>query len=167
MRRRARGGRHLLFVVLNARFHEQEAFIIAQAGVPGAITIATNMAGRGTDIQLGGNAYMRIRHTLGTLEAGEERKTKEAEIRAEIASFKKKVIAAGGLYVLGTERHESRRIDNQMRGRSGRRATPVIEPLLSVAAGRPHAHLCARLGRMRRMLQKLGLKEHEAIDQNG
>src|SRR6516162_2677691 len=121
----AREGRPArLFAVLNARFHEQEAFIIAQAGVPGAITIATNMAGRGTDIQLGGNADMRIRHTLGKMEQGEERKAKETEIRAEIANFKAKVIAAGGLYVLGTERHESRRIDNQMRGRSGRQGDP-------------------------------------------
>ena len=161
----AREGRPArLFAVLNARFHEQEAFIIAQAGVPGAITIATNMAGRGTDIQLGGNADMRIRHTLGTMEPGEERKAKEAEIRTEIASFKKKVIGAGGLYVLGTERHESRRIDNQMRGRSGRQGDPgkskfylsLQDDLMRIFGSE----------RMDGMLQKLGLQEDEAIVHN-
>src|SRR5690606_7438774 len=106
------------FAVLNARFHEQEAFIVAQAGVPGAITIATNMAGRGTDIQLGGNAKMRIERELAGVE-GEERERREKEILAEVEAFKEKALAAGGLYVLGTERHESRRIDNQLRGRSG------------------------------------------------
>jgi preprotein translocase subunit SecA len=161
----AREGRpSRLFAVLNARFHEQEAFIIAQAGVPGAITIATNMAGRGTDIQLGGNADMRIRHTLGTMEAGEERKVKEAQIRAEIASFKTKVIGAGGLYVLGTERHESRRIDNQMRGRAGRQGDPgkskfylsLQDDLMRIFGSE----------RMDGMLQKLGLQEDEAIVHN-
>ncbi|HEX2136412.1 MAG TPA: preprotein translocase subunit SecA, partial [Microvirga sp.] len=120
----AREGRSVKhFAVLNARFHEQEAFIVAEAGVPGAITIATNMAGRGTDIQLGGNPQMRVRQELAGLE-GEERKRHEEAILAEIARFKERAIAAGGLYVLGTERHESRRIDNQLRGRSGRQGDP-------------------------------------------
>ncbi|MCB1476919.1 MAG: preprotein translocase subunit SecA, partial [Rhodobiaceae bacterium] len=113
-----------VFAVLNARYHEQEAYIISQAGIPGAVTIATNMAGRGTDIQLGGNADMRIQHEIGDLPEGEERDTREKQIRAEIAELKQKALAAGGLYVLGTERHESRRIDNQMRGRSGRQGDP-------------------------------------------
>ncbi|MFL5194105.1 MAG: preprotein translocase subunit SecA, partial [Microvirga sp.] len=119
--RAGRGTKH--FAVLNARFHEQEAVIVAQAGVPGAITIATNMAGRGTDIQLGGNAKMRIERELTGLE-GEERALREKEILDEVASFKEKALAAGGLYVLGTERHESRRIDNQLRGRAGRQGDP-------------------------------------------
>jgi preprotein translocase subunit SecA len=106
------------FQVLNARYHEQEAFIIAQAGVPGAVTIATNMAGRGTDIQLGGNLEMRIHEELSDMPEGAERTAKIAEIKADIAKLKEKALAAGGLYVLATERHESRRIDNQLRGRS-------------------------------------------------
>src|SRR3978361_158600 len=113
-----------LFAVLNARFHEQEAYIVAEAGVPGAITIATNMAGRGTDIQLGGNVAMRIAHDCSATEPGPERDCKETEIRAEVLDFKNKAIAAGGLYIVGTERHESRRIDNQLRGRSGRQGDP-------------------------------------------
>src|SRR5690606_6309309 len=99
--------------VLNARYHEQEAFIVAQAGVPGAVTIATNMAGRGTDIQLGGNADMRIAQELGELPDGPEKDEKIAALRADVAAKKEKALAAGGLFVLGTERHESRRIDNQ------------------------------------------------------
>jgi preprotein translocase subunit SecA len=156
--RAGRGTRH--FAVLNARFHEQEAFIVAQAGVPGAITIATNMAGRGTDIQLGGNAKMRIERELAGVE-GEERARREKEILDEVASFKEKALAAGGLYVLGTERHESRRIDNQLRGRSGRQGDP----------GRSKFYLSLQddlmrifgSDRMDGMLQKLGLKEGEAI----
>ncbi|ANY79330.1 preprotein translocase subunit SecA [Microvirga ossetica] len=156
--RAGRGTKH--FAVLNARFHEQEAFIVAQAGVPGAITIATNMAGRGTDIQLGGNAKMRIERELAGLE-GEERAAKEKVILDEVASFKEKALAAGGLYVLGTERHESRRIDNQLRGRSGRQGDP----------GRSKFYLSLQddlmrifgSDRMDGMLQKLGLKEGEAI----
>ncbi len=109
--------------VLNARHHEQEAFIVADAGLPGAITIATNMAGRGTDIQLGGNLEMRIEKEAAGLQ-GEEREAKIAEIKATIAEDKKKALAAGGLMVIGTERHESRRIDNQLRGRSGRQGDP-------------------------------------------
>ena len=105
--------------MLNARFHEQEAQIIAQAGVSGAVTIATNMAGRGTDIQLGGHAEMRIHNEINGTDAGQEDK-----IRSEIDEEKNKVIGANGLYVIGTERHESRRIDNQLRGRSGRQGDP-------------------------------------------
>jgi preprotein translocase subunit SecA len=156
--RAGRGTKH--FAVLNARFHEQEAFIVAQAGVPGAITIATNMAGRGTDIQLGGNAKMRVERELVGVE-GEERARREKEILEEVASFKEKALAAGGLYVLGTERHESRRIDNQLRGRSGRQGDP----------GRSKFYLSLQddlmrifgSDRMDGMLQKLGLKEGEAI----
>ena len=109
--------------VLNARYHEQEAGIIADAGAPGAITIATNMAGRGTDIQLGGNLDMRVDKEAVGLE-GVERDTKIARIKEEIAAGKQKVLGAGGLMVIGTERHESRRIDNQLRGRSGRQGDP-------------------------------------------
>ncbi len=112
--------------VLNARFHEQEAHIVAQAGRLGAVTIATNMAGRGTDIQLGGNLEYRIRDELAELPEGPERDEAVARIRAEVAEEKKQVIAAGGLFVLGTERHESRRIDNQLRGRSGRQGDPGL-----------------------------------------
>jgi preprotein translocase subunit SecA len=156
--RAGRGTRH--FAVLNARFHEQEAFIVAQAGVPGAITIATNMAGRGTDIQLGGNAKMRVERELLGLE-GEERTRREREINAEIERFKEKAIAGGGLYVLGTERHESRRIDNQLRGRSGRQGDPghskfylsLQDDLMRIFGSE----------RMDGMLSKLGLKEDEAI----
>src|SRR3569833_2374925 len=104
-----------VFAILNARYHEQEAFIVSQAGVPGAVTIATNMAGRGTDIQLGGNADMRIRQEiLDITDWGErDRDPRAAKIREQIATLKEKALAAGGLFVLGTERHESRRIGNQ------------------------------------------------------
>ncbi|MBB4615838.1 preprotein translocase subunit SecA [Novosphingobium taihuense] len=110
--------------VLNARFHEMEAHIVAQAGRLGAVTIATNMAGRGTDIQLGGNIEFRIEDELRDLPEGAERDAGIARIRAEVAEEKAKVLAAGGLCVIGTERHESRRIDNQLRGRSGRQGDP-------------------------------------------
>src|SRR5262249_53556544 len=113
-----------VFAILNARYHEQEAYIVAQAGVPGAITIATNMAGRGTDIQLGGNADMRIRQELTAIEDANEKSKHADVIRAQVARLKEKALAAGGLFVLGTERHESRRIDNQLRGRSGRQGDP-------------------------------------------
>ncbi|HYI46896.1 MAG TPA: preprotein translocase subunit SecA [Allosphingosinicella sp.] len=112
--------------VLNARYHEQEAHIVAQAGRLRAVTIATNMAGRGTDIQLGGNVDFRIQDELGETEPGPKRDAAEAKIRAEVAEEKERVIAAGGLFVLGTERHESRRIDNQLRGRSGRQGDPGL-----------------------------------------
>jgi len=106
--------------VLNARFHEQEAHIVAQAGRLGAVTIATNMAGRGTDIQLGGNLEFRVDDELKGIPEGPEREAAIARIRDEIRAEREKVLEAGGLFVLGTERHESRRIDNQLRGRSGR-----------------------------------------------
>ena len=113
--------------VLNARFHEQEAHIVAQAGRMGAVTIATNMAGRGTDIQLGGNLDFRMQDEFPDLVAGTPEFQAQAEkIRAEIAAEKQRVLEAGGLYVLGTERHESRRIDNQLRGRSGRQGDPGL-----------------------------------------
>jgi preprotein translocase subunit SecA len=112
--------------VLNARFHEQEAAIVAQAGRYGAVTIATNMAGRGTDIQLGGNVEYRIRDELAEMPEGPERDAAIARIRAEVAEEKERVKQAGGLFVLGTERHESRRIDNQLRGRSGRQGDPGL-----------------------------------------
>jgi preprotein translocase subunit SecA len=113
--------------VLNARFHEQEAHIVAQAGRMGAVTIATNMAGRGTDIQLGGNLEFRMLDEHPDLVAGTPEYEAQAEIiRAEIIAEKQRVLDAGGLYVLGTERHESRRIDNQLRGRSGRQGDPGL-----------------------------------------
>jgi len=149
------------FQVLNARYHEQEAYIVAQAGVPGALTIATNMAGRGTDIQLGGNMDMRIRHELQDMPEGAEREARIAAIREDIARLKQQALAAGGLYVLATERHESRRIDNQLRGRSGRQGDPgrskfflsLQDDLMRIFGS----------NRMDGMLQKLGLKEGEAI----
>ncbi|HVB90370.1 MAG TPA: preprotein translocase subunit SecA, partial [Beijerinckiaceae bacterium] len=150
-----------LFAVLNARFHEQEAYIVAEAGVPGAITIATNMAGRGTDIQLGGNIEMRVAQELVGMDPGPLRDDKEAEIRAEVASFKEKAIAAGGLYIIGTERHESRRIDNQLRGRGGRQGDPgrskfflsLQDDLMRIFGSE----------RMDSMLKRFGLQEDEAI----
>jgi preprotein translocase subunit SecA len=147
--------------VLNARYHEQEAFIVAQAGVPGAITIATNMAGRGTDIQLGGNADMRIRQELGGVTDEAELRTKTETIRAEVAENKKTALAAGGLYMIGTERHESRRIDNQLRGRSGRQGDPGASKFfLSL-----QDDLMRIFGsdRMDAILTKLGLEPGEAI----
>src|SRR5262247_3910759 len=151
-----------VFAILNARYHEQEAYIIGQAGVPGAITIATNMAGRGTDIQLGGNADMRIRQELADIGSEtEEHARRAADIRAQVARLKDKALAAGGLYVLGTERHESRRIDNQLRGRSGRQGDPghskfflsLEDDLMRIFGS----------DKLDGMLQKLGLKENEAI----
>jgi preprotein translocase subunit SecA len=112
--------------VLNARYHEMEAHIVAQAGRLGAVTIATNMAGRGTDIQLGGNVEFRIDDELAGMPEGPERDAAIARIKAEVAEEKAAVLAAGGLFVLGTERHESRRIDNQLRGRSGRQGDPGL-----------------------------------------
>ena len=156
-----RSAKKKVFAILNARYHEQEAYIVSQAGVPGAITIATNMAGRGTDIQLGGNADMRIRQELQDIPAGGQRDAAAAKIREQVAKLKEKALAAGGLFVLGTERHESRRIDNQLRGRSGRQGDP----------GRSKFFLALEDDLMRifgsdkldGMLTKLGLKEGEAI----
>ncbi|MBN8831228.1 MAG: preprotein translocase subunit SecA, partial [Sphingomonadales bacterium] len=112
--------------VLNARFHESEAHIVAQAGRLGAVTIATNMAGRGTDIQLGGNLEFRVEDELKDVPEGPERDAAIERIREEIKAERQKVLEAGGLFVLGTERHESRRIDNQLRGRSGRQGDPGL-----------------------------------------
>jgi preprotein translocase subunit SecA len=152
-----------VFAILNARYHEQEAYIVSQAGVPGAITIATNMAGRGTDIQLGGNADMRIRQELTEIEDWQERdkSPRAAEIRAQVARLKEKALAAGGLYVLGTERHESRRIDNQLRGRSGRQGDPGHSKFfLSLEDDLMRIFGTDKLDGM---LTRLGLKENEAI----
>jgi preprotein translocase subunit SecA len=152
-----------VFAILNARYHEQEAYIVSQAGVPGAVTIATNMAGRGTDIQLGGNADMRIRQELADIEdfAVRMRDPRADVIRAQIARLKEKALAAGGMFVLGTERHESRRIDNQLRGRSGRQGDPghskfflsLEDDLMRIFGS----------DKLDGMLKKLGLKENEAI----
>jgi preprotein translocase subunit SecA len=149
------------FQVLNARYHEQEAFIVSQAGVPGSITIATNMAGRGTDIQLGGNVEMRIEHELSDMPEGSERTTQEEAIRHDVQRLKEEALTAGGLFVLSSERHESRRIDNQLRGRSGRQGDPgrskfflsLEDDLMRIFGS----------DRMDSMLKKLGLKEDEAI----
>ena len=147
--------------VLNARYHEQEAQIIAYAGLPGAVTIATNMAGRGTDIQLGGNFEMRLADEVGDLEDGPERDKRVAEIKTDIETKKKQALDAGGLYVLGTERHESRRIDNQLRGRTGRQGDPGVSKFyLSLQDDLMRIFGSERLDGM---LQKLGLEEGEAI----
>jgi preprotein translocase subunit SecA len=146
--------------VLNARQHEQEAQIVADAGKPGAITIATNMAGRGTDIQLGGNVEMKVLQAIAADPEADPDETR-ARIEAETAADKEKVIAAGGLFVLATERHESRRIDNQLRGRSGRQGDPgrsvfflsLDDDLMRIFGS----------DRLDNMLGKLGMKEGEAI----
>ncbi|KRA62135.1 preprotein translocase subunit SecA [Caulobacter sp. Root656] len=153
--------------VLNARFHEQEAGIVADAGVPGAVTIATNMAGRGTDIQLGGNLDMRLANWrqqqkgLGITPTHEDELAQKAELEAEISEAKAKALAAGGLFVLGTERHESRRIDNQLRGRTGRQGDPgrskfflsCEDDLLRIFAGE----------RLDAIMRTFGVQEGEAI----
>jgi preprotein translocase subunit SecA len=147
--------------VLNARFHEQEAMIIAQAGVPGAVTIATNMAGRGTDIQMGGNADMRIAQEAAPIEDEAKRAKKTEQILAEVADKKKVALDGGGLYVIASERHESRRIDNQLRGRSGRQGDPGASKFfLSL-----EDDLMRIFGsdRMDGVLKKLGLRDGEAI----
>ncbi|WP_127144124.1 preprotein translocase subunit SecA [Pelagibacterium montanilacus] len=146
--------------ILNARYHEQEAYIISQAGVPGAITIATNMAGRGTDIQLGGNLDMRIANETEELE-GEAREARIAQIKAEVEERRAEAKAAGGLMVVGTERHESRRIDNQLRGRSGRQGDPGRSKFFVSLQD----DLMRRFfpERMEKILTSLGLKDGEAI----
>ncbi|URG41536.1 preprotein translocase subunit SecA [Wolbachia endosymbiont of Ostrinia scapulalis] len=147
--------------VLNARYHEQEAYIIAQAGIPGSITIATNMAGRGTDIQLGGNVEMIAKIELEKIKNADEREKKYQEIVKRVKKDKEIAIKAGGLCVIGTERHESRRIDDQLRGRSGRQGDPGLSKFfLSL-----EDDLMRIFGsdRMRNFLQKVGLKNNEAI----
>ncbi|NBB63426.1 preprotein translocase subunit SecA [Pseudomonas sp. ODNR1LW] len=153
--------------VLNARQHEQEAYIVADAGLPGAVTIATNMAGRGTDIQLGGNLEMKMQkwlleqRNMAVEVTHEMEAAKEAEFKAEIAVQKEKALAAGGLFVLGTERHESRRIDNQLRGRTGRQGDPGVskfylsceDDLLRIFAG----------DRLDSIMKTFGVAEGEAI----
>lgn len=153
--------------VLNARYHEQEALIVADAGVPGAVTIATNMAGRGTDIQLGGNVDMKVarwrdeQRGLGVEVTPEMAVQRKAEIEAEIVDLKAQALAAGGLYVLGTERHESRRIDNQLRGRTGRQGDPgrskfflsCEDDLLRIFAG----------DRLDSIMRTFGVQDGEAI----
>ena len=149
------------FNVLNARHHEQEAHIIAQAGVPGAVTIATNMAGRGTDIQLGGNFEMKFAAEKEAHPEMDETLLAE-KIKAEIAEGKEKAIAAGGLYVLGSERHESRRIDNQLRGRSGRQGDPGQSKFyVSLQDDLMRIFGSERIGRI---LKTMGLKQGEAIE---
>jgi preprotein translocase subunit SecA len=171
-----------LFAVLNARFHEQEAYIVAEAGVPGAITIATNMAGRGTDIKLGGSLEMRILHETADITDEAEKAAKIELIKADVERFRELVLKAedeveiepvkggkpaktikkpGGLYIIGSERHESRRIDNQLRGRSGRQGDPgrskfflsLEDDLMRIFGS----------DRLDSMLTRLGLKEGEAI----
>jgi len=171
-----------LFAVLNARFHEQEAYIVAEAGVPGAITIATNMAGRGTDIKLGGSLDMRIQQETGDITDEAEKLRKIEQIKSDIERFREIVLKAeetveiepakggkpaktmtkpGGLYIIGSERHESRRIDNQLRGRSGRQGDPgrskfflsLEDDLMRIFGS----------DRLDTMLQRLGLKDGEAI----
>jgi preprotein translocase subunit SecA len=171
-----------LFAVLNARFHEQEAYIVAEAGVPGAITIATNMAGRGTDIKLGGSLEMRIQHETAGITDETEKAAKIERITADVERFRELVLRAedvieiepakgskpaktvsrpGGLYIIGSERHESRRIDNQLRGRSGRQGDPgrskfflsLEDDLMRIFGS----------DRLDTMLTRLGLKEGEAI----
>ncbi len=147
--------------VLNARQHEQESLIISQAGCPGAVTIATNMAGRGTDIKLGGNLDMQLEHALSRIEDEQLRAEREREIRAQHALDEETVKKAGGLFVIGTERHESRRIDNQLRGRSGRQGDPggskfyvsLEDDLMRIFGSE----------RLDSMLRRLGVKEGEAI----
>ncbi|MAZ35303.1 MAG: preprotein translocase subunit SecA, partial [Thalassospira sp.] len=145
--------------VLNAKQHEREAFIVAQAGAPGAITIATNMAGRGTDIKLGGNVEMRAEIELANIDDDAKRAEGIERIKAEVKADQQKVLDAGGLFVIGTERHESRRVDNQLRGRSGRQGDPggskfflsLEDDLMRIFGSE----------RMDGMLQKLGLQEGE------
>ncbi|HYD87645.1 MAG TPA: preprotein translocase subunit SecA [Vitreimonas sp.] len=147
--------------VLNARYHEQEASIVAQAGVPGAVTIATNMAGRGTDIQLGGNVDMRVKAALKGDETPDQIAALRRDIIADVEQKKRVALDAGGLYVLGTERHESRRIDNQLRGRTGRQGDP----------GKSKFYICLEddllrifaADRLDAIMRGLGIQEGEAI----
>ncbi|MGV6802389.1 MAG: preprotein translocase subunit SecA [bacterium] len=147
--------------VLNARFHEQEAYIIAQAGVPGAVTIATNMAGRGTDIQLGGSVEMMLAEQVTDQDDEQTIAAKRAQIEKQVEENKKTALEAGGLYVLGTERHESRRIDNQLRGRSGRQGDPgSTKFFLSL-----EDDLMRIFGTgMEKMLKQFGIQPDESIE---
>lgn len=148
------------FNVLNARHHEQEAYIVAQAGRPGAVTIATNMAGRGTDIQLGGNFEMRLAEEKAKNPDIDETILAE-QIRNEIATDKEIALAAGGLYVLGSERHESRRIDNQLRGRSGRQGDPGLSKFyVSLEDDLMRIFGSERIGNI---LKTMGLKQGQSI----
>ena len=150
--------------VLNARFHEQEAAIVGQAGRPGAVTIATNMAGRGTDIKLGGNAEMLAEEKFGPDFDPEQDKAKVEKIKEQVKQDKQTVLDAGGLYIIGTERHESRRIDNQLRGRSGRQGDPgasmfflsVEDDLMRIFAGDKLESLLSN--------RKIGLQQGEALE---
>ena len=147
--------------VLNARYHEQESEIVAQAGAPGTVTIATNMAGRGTDIKLGGNLEMRLRKDLDGVTDEAKRQAIEETVRTEIAAAHEVVKQAGGLLVIGTERHESRRVDNQLRGRSGRQGDPGQSRFfLSLEDDLMRIFGSDRMGGM---LQRLGLQQGEAI----
>lgn len=151
----------LKFEVLNARHHEREAAIVAQAGISGAVTIATNMAGRGTDIQLGGNPDMMLKSALKGDETPEQIAQLKEKFKKEAEADKEKVLAAGGLYILGTERHESRRIDNQLRGRSGRQGDPGTSKFfLSMQDDLMRIFGSERMGAV---LKKLGLPEGEAL----
>ncbi len=146
--------------VLNARQHEREAHIVAEAGRVGTVTIATNMAGRGTDIQLGGNVEMRVLDAIAA-DPSADPVAVRARIDGEVADEKAKVLAAGGLFVLATERHESRRIDNQLRGRSGRQGDPgrsvfflsLEDDLMRIFGSE----------RLEKVLSTLGMKDGEAI----
>ncbi len=147
--------------VLNARYHGQEALIVAQAGKPGGVTIATNMAGRGTDIQLGGNLDMLIDQELGGMEDSPKREKKLTALEKEVTTGKQTAIEAGGLLIIGTERHESRRIDNQLRGRSGRQGDPGTSRFfLSLEDDLMRIFGSEKLDNM---LEKLGIEEDEAI----
>jgi len=145
--------------VLNARFHDQEASIIAQAGRPGAVTIATNMAGRGTDIQLGGNFDARLEELSAN---GEPSPETVAALRQEIDEAREKVRAAGGLFVIGTERHESRRIDNQLRGRSGRQGDPGAS-IFFLSLEDDLMRIFGAHNQTQAILAKLGLRDGEKI----
>ena len=148
--------------VLNARFHEQEAHIVAQAGRLGAVTIATNMAGRGTDIQLGGNLDFRVADELSAMEDGPKKEAEIDRIKQEIAAERDAVLAAGGLFVLGTERHESRRIDNQLRGRSGRQGDPGLSRFF-LSLDDDLLRIFGQANLLNRMMQS-GLEDGEAIE---
>jgi preprotein translocase subunit SecA len=148
--------------VLNARFHDQEATIIAQAGKPGAVTIATNMAGRGTDIQLGGNFELRIEEDLKGISDEATRELRISKIRAEIDAAREQVRKAGGLFVIGTERHESRRIDNQLRGRSGRQGDPGAS-IFFLSLEDDLMRIFGTHNQTQAILSKLGLRDGEKI----